>query len=94
VPRALRALRLFWTIIASYALVWVFSRLSSPQVRARRFEKAHRKNATRLASGFVELRGVFIKTGQVLSVMGTFLPPAYGEALSKLQDDVPARPFS
>jgi ubiquinone biosynthesis protein len=94
VPRALRALRLFWTIIASYALVWVFSRPSSAQARARRFEKAHRKNAERLASGFVELRGVFIKAGQVLSVTGTFLPTAYGEALSKLQDNVPARPFS
>lgn len=92
--RALRALRLFWTIIASYALVWVFSRWSSAETRARRFERAHRRNAERLAAGFVELRGVFIKTGQVLSVTGTFLPSAYGEALARLQDKVPARPFS
>jgi len=94
VPRALRALRLFWTIIASYALVWVLSRPRSAQARARRFEQAHRKNAERLANGFAELRGIFIKTGQVLSVMGTFLPTAYAEALSKLQDNVPPRPFS
>jgi ubiquinone biosynthesis protein len=94
VLRALRALRLFWTIIASYALVWVFSRWSSAETRTRRFERAHRKNAERLATGFVQLRGVFIKTGQVLSVTGTFLPSAYGEALAKLQDKVPPRPFS
>lgn len=92
--RALRALRLFWTIIASYALVWVFSCWSSAAARTRRFDRAHRRNAERLATGFVELRGVFIKTGQVLSVTGTFLPSAYGEALAKLQDKVPARPFS
>lgn len=92
--RALRALRLFWTIIGSYALVWVFSRYASEEARARRFERAHKKNAARLARGFVELRGVFIKTGQVLSVTGTFLPTAYGEALAALQDQVPARPFS
>lgn len=91
--RALQALQLFWTIIASYALVWVFSRYSSPRVRSRRFERAHRKNAERLATGFMELRGVFIKTGQVLSVTGTFLPTAYGEALARLQDKVPPRPF-
>jgi predicted unusual protein kinase regulating ubiquinone biosynthesis (AarF/ABC1/UbiB family) len=91
--RALRALRLFWTIIASYALVWVFSRIGGKAWRERLFDGAHRKNAQRLADGFVELRGVFIKTGQVLSVMGTFLPPVFGEALSKLQDKVPARPF-
>jgi ubiquinone biosynthesis protein len=94
VLRALRALRLFWTIIGSYALVWVFSRWSSPRVRGRRFERAHRRNAERLATGFMDLRGVFIKTGQVLSVTGTFLPSAYGEALARLQDKVPARPFA
>jgi ubiquinone biosynthesis protein len=93
VLRALRALRLFWTIIASYALVWVFSRVGSAAWRSGLFERAHRKNARRLAHGFVELRGVFIKTGQVLSVTGTFLPSAYGEELAKLQDKVPARPF-
>jgi ubiquinone biosynthesis protein len=94
VLRALAALRLFWTIIASYALVWALTRVGSPAWRRARFDAAHRKNATRLASGFVGLRGVFIKTGQVLSVTGTFLPPAYGEALARLQDKVPARPFS
>ena len=63
-------------------------------MRSRRFKRAHRKNAERLATGFLELRGVFIKTGQVLSVTGTFLPSAYGEALARLQDKVPARPFA
>ncbi|HYP90304.1 MAG TPA: AarF/UbiB family protein, partial [Polyangiaceae bacterium] len=92
--RALRALWLFWTIIASYALVWVLSRFGSASFSTRLYERAHRKNAKRLADGFVDLRGVFIKTGQVLSVTGTFLPSAYGEALARLQDKVPARPFS
>jgi len=32
--------------------------------------------------------------GQVLSVVGTFLPSAFGEALETLQDKVPPRPFS
>lgn len=63
-------------------------------MRGRRFERAHRKNAERLTTGFMDLRGVFIKTGQVLSVTGTFLPSAYGEALARLQDKVPARPFA
>lgn len=63
-------------------------------MRGRRFERAHRKNAERLTTGFLELRGVFIKTGQVLSVTGTFLPSAYAEALARLQDKVPPRPFA
>jgi len=31
--------------------------------------------------------------GQVLGVTGTFLPPAFSEALEELQDKVPPRPF-
>jgi predicted unusual protein kinase regulating ubiquinone biosynthesis (AarF/ABC1/UbiB family) len=37
---------------------------------------------------------VYIKLGQVLSVLGTFLPKAYGEELEGLQDSVPPRAFS
>ncbi|MFO0751574.1 MAG: AarF/ABC1/UbiB kinase family protein [Myxococcota bacterium] len=41
----------------------------------------------------MKLRGVYIKLGQVLSVMGTFLP-AYVKALEGLQDAVPPRRWS
>ncbi|HEY8945042.1 MAG TPA: AarF/UbiB family protein [Polyangiaceae bacterium] len=91
--RSLRALALFWTVFASYALEWLLARvLAGPRARAR-LEEAHRRNARRLQVGFSRLRGVFIKMGQVLSVMGTFLPAAYAEELEKLQDKVPPRPF-
>jgi predicted unusual protein kinase regulating ubiquinone biosynthesis (AarF/ABC1/UbiB family) len=43
--------------------------------------------------GFVRLRGVYIKLGQILSVMGSFLPPAYAAELEALQDEVPPRPY-
>jgi ubiquinone biosynthesis protein len=94
VLRSLRALILFWTIILSYAWEWMLARvLPAPRAR-RRLERAHLRNARRLSTGFARLRGVFIKMGQVLSVVGTFLPAAFGEALETLQDQVPARPFS
>jgi ubiquinone biosynthesis protein len=94
VIRSLRALLLFWTIIVSYAWEWLLGHLLSSARRSRRLEAAHLKNARRLAVGFARLRGVFIKMGQVLSVVGTFLPPAFGEALETLQDKVPPRPFA
>ncbi len=92
--RSCRALLLFWTLFASYGLEWVLSRVLPPERMRSRLERAHRRNARRLTRGFSELRGVFIKMGQVLSVMGTFLPAAYGEELESLQDDVPPRPFT
>jgi predicted unusual protein kinase regulating ubiquinone biosynthesis (AarF/ABC1/UbiB family) len=94
VIRSLRALILFWTIFASYGMTFALSLVVSKKRRERLFEAANRKNARRLARGFSSLRGVFIKMGQVLGVTGTFLPPAYSEALEELQDKVPPRPFS
>jgi predicted unusual protein kinase regulating ubiquinone biosynthesis (AarF/ABC1/UbiB family) len=94
VLRSFRALLLFWTIILSYAGEWLLSRLLSTERSQARLQRAHQRNARRLAEGFARLRGVFIKMGQVLSVVGTFLPSAFGEALEALQDKVPPRPFS
>jgi ubiquinone biosynthesis protein len=92
--RSIRALLLFWTIILSYAWEWMLARVLSGARAKARLERAHLRNAKRLATGFARLRGVFIKMGQVLSVVGTFLPAAFGEALETLQDQVPPRPFS
>ncbi|MEI9941551.1 MAG: AarF/UbiB family protein [Pseudomonadota bacterium] len=92
--RSFRALLLFWTILLSYAWEWGLARLLSAERSQARLARAHLRNARRLAEGFARLRGVFIKMGQVLSVVGTFLPAAFGEALEALQDKVPPRPFS
>jgi ubiquinone biosynthesis protein len=81
-------------VFASYAVGWPLSLLLGKARGGRLLDRLHRRNARRLARGFSRLRGVFIKMGQVLSVTGTFLPPAYGEALQELQDKVPPRPFS
>ena len=59
-----------------------------------RWKKIHRRNARRMFRGFVSLRGVYIKLGQILSVMGTFLPREYTEELEGLQDDVPPASYS
>jgi predicted unusual protein kinase regulating ubiquinone biosynthesis (AarF/ABC1/UbiB family) len=75
-------------------MYWIVSRTVGVTRSGRYLERTHARNARRLCSGFGRLRGVFIKMGQVLSVMGTFLPTAYVEALASLQDRVPSRPFS
>jgi len=91
--RSLRVLWLFWSIFISYGWQWLLSKVLGARVEAR-WERVHEKNAARLASGFTRLRGIFIKLGQVLSVLGSFLPRAYGRALEKLQDEVPPRSFA
>jgi len=91
--RSFSALILLWMLLVSYGWQWLLSRTFGSWGAAR-WPAVHRRNAQRLAAGFVSLRGVYIKLGQVLSVLGTFLPKAYGEELEQLQDSVPPRPFS
>ena len=92
--RSARALILFWTVFLSYGIQWVLARVFGRKRLKARLERVHVKNANRIATGFVKLRGIFIKLGQVMSVLGGFLPRAYSKALEKLQDEVPPRRFS
>ncbi|WP_434044130.1 MULTISPECIES: ABC1 kinase family protein [Sorangium] len=103
--RLLRALFAFSVILTSYliqlGLGRVFARrLGSgaaqelPGWLVERRARVDQKNARRLLRAMLKLRGVFIKLGQVLSIMGGFLPKAYGKELEQLQDQVPPHPFS
>ncbi len=88
--RLLRALRVFAVIFLSYLWQVSWARLWPQRYGKReRWKAVNRKNARRMYHGFVRLRGVYIKLGQILSVMGSFLPREYTEELEGLQDDVP-----
>lgn len=88
--RLIRATRVFAVIFLSYLWQVSWAKLWPKQFDTReRWRKINRRNARRMYHGFVSLRGVYIKLGQILSVMGTFLPREYTEELEGLQDDVP-----
>jgi ubiquinone biosynthesis protein len=87
--RLIRATWLFSWIFASYLLQLGLQKLFGRARLRARWKKVHRRNARRLFRGFVRLRGVYIKLGQILSIMGSFLPRAYTEELRPLQDEVP-----
>jgi predicted unusual protein kinase regulating ubiquinone biosynthesis (AarF/ABC1/UbiB family) len=106
--RLSRALLLFGAIFASYLVQMGLARLLGRQVHdaeenrtrwrvpewvRRRRKKVDQKNARRLLRGMLRLRGVYIKLGQVLSIMGGFLPRAFTVELESLQDQVPPHPF-
>ncbi len=108
--RFLRAGYLALRILASYVLQTslerVFRRELPPSSEAdapkhklpvwlkRRAQTLHERNAQRLLRGILKLQGVYVKLGQVLSIMGGFLPSAFRKQLESLQDAVPPRPFA
>jgi len=92
--RLLRATRVFAVIFLSYLWQVSWARLWPGRYdKSARWKKVNRRNARRMYKGFVRLRGVYIKLGQILSAMGTFLPREYTEELEALQDDVPPQSY-
>ncbi len=91
--RLIRASWTFGIIMFSYLWQLLLQKLFGEKRLAKRWERIHERNAKRLYKGCVKLRGVYIKMGQVLSIMGTFLPAPFMRELEKLQDQVPPQPY-
>ena len=91
--RLLRGNAVFYSIFLSYLVQLGLEKLfKTERLKARR-ERVHRRNAQRLFEGLQKLRGVYIKFGQLLSLMGNVLPAAYVEELEGLQDQVPPHSY-
>lgn len=54
----------------------------------------HFKNAEIVKNAILQLQGLFIKVGQLLSILTNFLPEAFQKPLEELQDQIPARPYA
>ena len=80
-------------VAMSYLLLAVARRFRRPEAIERMTAAKHRKNARRIEAAILRLRGLFIKVGQLISIMANFLPDAFREELERLQDQVPPRPY-
>lgn len=92
--RFMRAYFVTFQVVMSYLWVRLWGRLLGPEWLGRRLAKAHIRNARRAERTIIELQGLFIKAGQVISVMTNFLPEEFRAGLEGLQDQVPPRPYS
>ncbi len=90
--RFIRAYSTTFTVIASYLTTFFLGRLFGSQWLDERMKRVHAKNASRVLRTIVDLQGLFIKVGQLLSVMANFLPAPFRDGLAGLQDRVPPRP--
>ncbi len=94
--RFLRAWRAYWTtmvVIASYLWLRFRARRQAPDWVVVQMRRVHLRNARRLEARICELQGLFIKVGQLISIMSNFLPEEFRKELEGLQDAVPPRPY-
>ncbi len=80
-------------VVVSYVALAASRRFRSEESYARVTQDKHRRNARRIEVAILSLRGLFIKVGQLISIMANFLPDAFRDELQRLQDQVPPRPY-
>lgn len=94
--RLLRFVKAYWVtfrVIGSYLSVRMQARFRSEDAIRRLLARKHVTNARRIERAIVQLQGLFIKVGQLISIMTNFLPAEFREQLEGLQDQVPPRPY-
>ncbi len=97
-PRGIeRLLLVYWvTFVVAGGYLWLrlLSKVLSPARTDELLRAKHLQNARRIERCIARLQGLFIKVGQLISIMTNFLPPEFRSELAGLQDRVPPRPYS
>lgn len=92
--RSLRAYWTTWRVIISYLWLRFRARFHSDEWISHNLRQVNLRNARRIERTIVDLQGLFIKVGQLISIMTNFLPEEFRSELEGLQDAVPPRPYS
>ncbi|MEM1122626.1 MAG: AarF/UbiB family protein [Bacteroidota bacterium] len=92
-----RVRKAYWTafrVVWSYLWLKFKSKFFGKKYYEKHIVDLHFKNADIVKKAILELQGLFIKVGQLLSILTNFLPEAFQKPLEDLQDKIPARPYS
>jgi ubiquinone biosynthesis protein len=95
-PLRIRSWRAYWVtflVIGSYLVLRVRARLHAQAWIEHALRATHLRNARRIERTICDLQGLFIKVGQLISIMTNFLPEEFRRELEGLQDAVPPRPY-
>src|SRR2546428_2831529 len=98
--REIRLLRFAYTGYIAARIRLGYRSLASKRKRLsedeydRRLRLHHLRSANRLYDGVLRLQGLMIKIGQTIGSRADLVPEEYVRVLSRLQDEVPPRPFS
>ena len=91
--RLVRAYGVSARIVASYLWLRLWRPVIGQALYEARLAERHRVNARRVERAIVELGGLFVKGGQLISILTNVLPEAFRTKLEGLQDALPPRPL-
>jgi predicted unusual protein kinase regulating ubiquinone biosynthesis (AarF/ABC1/UbiB family) len=91
--RRRKAFSASFKIAWSYAKLFILKKVLGERYYSKRIEKLHILNANRTKNVILELNGLFLKVGQLISIMSNIAPEAYGHILESLQDNTPNSDF-
>lgn len=80
-------------VLGSYLWLNYKARLLGDTYREEHIAGVHRRSAQLIERTVLRLQGLFIKVGQLISIMTNFLPQELRLGLENLQDALPARPY-
>jgi ubiquinone biosynthesis protein len=92
-----------WRVVRIYAVtgrvlgsyLWLLAQrpLLGRAAYAAKLARRHRANARRIERAIIRAGGLFIKVGQLISILSNFLPEDFRRELEGLQDQLPPRPY-
>ncbi|WP_264791641.1 ABC1 kinase family protein [Aureispira anguillae] len=77
----------------SYLGLYLVAKIRGKAYWSARIKEKNKKNAERIKDVMLELQGLFIKAGQLISTLSNVLPEEFRAPLEQLQDDVPPHNF-
>jgi ubiquinone biosynthesis protein len=92
--RILKAYFVTFVVLASYLWLRLQARFRAASSVEERLEQVNVRNARRIHRAILELQGLYIKVGQLFSIMTNFLPDTFRTELEGLQDQVPPRAYN
>ena len=91
--RLIKAYRTTLRIVISFGWIQLIGHFFGTEWQTEKMNSAYLRNARRLKETILELKGLFIKAGQLISIMSNFLPEEFRGELEGLQDKIPPRPY-
>src|SRR4051812_45563193 len=79
--RFVRAYTTTFQVIFSYLSHFWLAKIFGRAYREQNIDSVHKRNAKRVYATILELQGLFIKVGQLLSIMANFLPSEFRSEL-------------